>query len=232
VEIPELKPFQRFALDLGDRIIHPDLVGQFADGETLLAVEGKGAGGLTKGLTQALQYKEGFHLSFLAASTAAIGLSVERFARRDRRLLHQRLYLETLEQESVELAVCVDTSGSISEELLAIFIGELRGITRAYPHVTARLYYADAGLYSPYDLHEAIAQPEPEGGGGTSFVPFFEAIAEDTRSSVGRHVAVYFTDLYGDFPDPPDHLTLWVVPPGGAPSDEVPFSEVVRLREE
>ena len=44
VDIPKLKPFQRFALDLGDRIVHPDLVGQFADGETLLAVEGKGAG--------------------------------------------------------------------------------------------------------------------------------------------------------------------------------------------
>jgi len=58
-------------------------VGQFADGETLLAVEGKGAGGLTKGLTQALEYKEGFHLSFLAASTSAIGSSVERFARRE-----------------------------------------------------------------------------------------------------------------------------------------------------
>ena len=61
----------------------PDLAGQFADGETLLAIAGKDAGGLTKGLTQALQYKEGFHLSFIAASTAAIGLSVERFARRE-----------------------------------------------------------------------------------------------------------------------------------------------------
>ena len=149
----------------------------------------------------------------------------------DRRFLHQRLYLETLEQESVELSVCVDTSGSISEELLATFIGELRGITRVYPHVNARLYYADAELYGPYDLQQALARPTPEGGGGTSFVPFFDAIAEDTRRSVGRHVAVYFTDLYGDFPGCPAHPTLWVVPPGGAPSDEVPFGEVVRLRE-
>jgi predicted metal-dependent peptidase len=44
-------------------------------------------------------------------------------------------------------------------------------------------------------------------------------------------VAVYFTDLYGDFPQPPSMPTLWVVPPGGAPSDTVPFGEVVRLEE-
>ena len=153
------------------------------------------------------------------------------FEQFDRRFLHQRLYLETLEQESVTLSVCVDTSGSISEALLATFMGELRGITRVYPHVNAQLYYADAGLYGPYDLQEAVDRPRPEGGGGTSFVPFFEAIAQARRRSVGRHVAVYFTDLYGDFPEPPEHSTLWVVPPGGAPAADVPFGEVVRLRE-
>ena len=82
VGLADLKPFQRFSLDLGDRVVHPDLVGQFADGETLLAVEGKGDRGLTKGLAQAQQYQEAFHLSFLAADAAAIGSSVERFARR------------------------------------------------------------------------------------------------------------------------------------------------------
>ena len=32
VGLADLKPFQRLSLDLGDRVVHPDLVGQFADG--------------------------------------------------------------------------------------------------------------------------------------------------------------------------------------------------------
>lgn len=77
-----LRPFQRFTLDLGDRVVYPDLVGQLDDGETLLAVEAKGSRNLTKGLAQAQQYQEGFHLSVLAADASAIGGSIDRLARR------------------------------------------------------------------------------------------------------------------------------------------------------
>lgn len=78
----ELRPFQRFTLELGDRVVHPDLVAQLDDGETLLAIEAKGTSGLTRGLAQAQQYQEGFHLSVLASDATAMGSSVERFARR------------------------------------------------------------------------------------------------------------------------------------------------------
>ena len=78
----ELRPFQRFTLELGDRVAHPDLVGQLDDGETLLAVEVKGTSGITRGLAQAQQYQEGFHLSFLATDASAMGSSTKRFARR------------------------------------------------------------------------------------------------------------------------------------------------------
>lgn len=78
----ELRPYQRFTLELGDRVAHPDLVAQLDDGETLLAVEAKGTSGITRGLAQAQQYQEGFHLSFLATDASAIGSSTERFARR------------------------------------------------------------------------------------------------------------------------------------------------------
>jgi hypothetical protein len=66
-----LKPFQRFSLDLGDMIVHPDLVGQLADGETLLAVEAKGSDNLLTGLAQAELYQQGFHITFLAAAASA-----------------------------------------------------------------------------------------------------------------------------------------------------------------
>ena len=40
-----LAPFQRFTLDFGDFVMHPDLVGQLDDGETIFAIEAKGEPG-------------------------------------------------------------------------------------------------------------------------------------------------------------------------------------------
>lgn len=78
----DLSPFQRFTLDMGDFVMHPDLVGQLADGETLFAIEAKGSGDLLKGLAQAEMYQTGFHYSFLAASAEALGTRLITIARR------------------------------------------------------------------------------------------------------------------------------------------------------
>lgn len=82
LDYAELRPFQRFSLDMGDFVLHPDLVGQFGDGETLFAVEAKGEDDLLKGLTQAEMYQAGFHYTFLAADAAALGSTYLEFARR------------------------------------------------------------------------------------------------------------------------------------------------------
>ena len=58
-----LSPFQRFTLDLGDFVMHPDLVGQLTDGETIFAIEAKGGDDLIKGLAQAEMYQAGFHFN-------------------------------------------------------------------------------------------------------------------------------------------------------------------------
>lgn len=77
-----LEPFQRFTVDMGDFVLHPDLVGQLSDGETIFAVEAKGDDDLLKGLAQAEMYQYGFHYSFLAADASALGSSLINFARR------------------------------------------------------------------------------------------------------------------------------------------------------
>ncbi|MGA0197911.1 MAG: hypothetical protein ACO3NK_02095, partial [Prochlorotrichaceae cyanobacterium] len=79
---PDLKPFQRFTLDLEDFVLHPDLVGQFSDGETLFAIEAKGSTDIIKGLSQAEMYQAGFHYSFLAADAGGLTSSHIKFARR------------------------------------------------------------------------------------------------------------------------------------------------------
>jgi predicted metal-dependent peptidase len=147
----------------------------------------------------------------------------------DRRFIHQGLYLDHLEGESVEVYCCIDTSGSVGEEELSLFIGEVQGILSAYPMLHCWLFYADASCYGPYELQEGCDIPAPEGGGGTDFRPFFKKVAKHW-SREKQAVCVYLTDGYGDFPkQEPELPTLWVVVPGGLESEEFPWGEVVRL---
>ena len=146
----------------------------------------------------------------------------------DRRYIHQGLYLETLEGESLHARVCIDTSGSINSKQLDQFVTELKSILRAYPDVKADLYYADAALSGPFTLESDDCIPEPIGGGGTSFVPFFEEVNRQEHSAA--EVLVYLTDGYGVFPPKASSEdVLWVVPGDGLPEEKFPFGEVIRM---
>jgi len=145
----------------------------------------------------------------------------------DRRHLWRGLYLEELTGDRLAVHVAVDTSGSIGPQELSAFLGEVRGIARAYPHLDGRLYYADAALDGPHPLLRSGALASPVGGGGTDFRPFFAAISGETEG-----VCVYLTDGYGSFPEAaPRIATLWVVVPGGLADTGFSFGEVVRLLE-
>lgn len=147
----------------------------------------------------------------------------------DRRFIHQGLYLDHMEGESVEVYCCIDTSGSVGEEELRLFMGELQGILSAYPMLRCWLYYADASCYGPYELEADSDIPAPEGGGGTDFRPFFKNVAKHWHREK-QAVCVYLTDGYGDFPrQEPELPALWVVVPGGLENKEFPWGEVVRL---
>ncbi|MDJ0589528.1 MAG: VWA-like domain-containing protein [Pleurocapsa sp. MO_226.B13] len=147
----------------------------------------------------------------------------------DRRFIGRGLYLETLQGESVKVYLAVDTSGSIDAQRLKMFLSEVRGILSSYPHLECELYYADAAIYGPYELDPDSQIPLPQGGGGTSFIPFFNRVAEnwDGRAT---GVCIYLTDGYGSFPqNPPQLPVLWVVAPRGLDLTCFPFGEAVRL---
>lgn len=147
----------------------------------------------------------------------------------DRRFIGRGLYLETLQGESIKVYVAVDTSGSIDDELLKMFLSEVKGILNSYPHLECELYYADADVYGAYELNPDSNIPQPQGGGGTSFVPFFDKIS-NCWDGMTTAVCVYLTDGYGTFPDTaPELPVLWVVTPGGLDLSQFPFGETVRL---
>jgi predicted metal-dependent peptidase len=147
----------------------------------------------------------------------------------DRRFIHRGLYLETLEQETIEIEVAVDTSGSIQDEELNMIATELRSITNTYPHIQCNLYFCDVSLYGPYKLERHEVFPQAKGGGGTDFRPFFEAL-EQKALTQRVNAAVFFTDGIGTYPvGIPDFPVMWVALPGAPADDEFPFGSVVRF---
>lgn len=145
----------------------------------------------------------------------------------DRRFVWRGLYLDEMASESLNIAVAIDTSASISGVELGSFMSEIVGIISAYPHLKGVLYFADAGIHGPHAIVEEVLTMKPVGGGGTSFIPFFEAL-KNLAEPINLHV--YFTDGYGSFPAAiPSASTIWVVPSGGASSESFPFGEVVRM---
>ena len=151
------------------------------------------------------------------------------FGEFDRRLIYSGLYLENLEGESINVFCCIDTSGSISDYEINKFMSEIKGIINAYPNLNCRLWYADHECYGPYNIDSMENVPEPKGGGGTDFVPFFEDITKKEFNN-NEGVCIYLTDGYGYFPEKePELPVLWVVIPGGAGREYFPFGEIVKL---
>ena len=147
----------------------------------------------------------------------------------DRRFIHRKLYLEDMVGESFDVAIVVDTSGSIGGRELAAFQSEIQGILDAYPQIHGTLFFADAELYGPYEFSKDAPFPTALGGGGTSFCPFFKWVAEQERNG-SFPVCIYFTDGYGSFPEvAPESPVLWVASPGGLESPSFPFGSVTRM---
>ena len=154
----------------------------------------------------------------------------------DRRFIYKGLYLESLLTEAVEVSVCIDTSGSVSDDLLKQFAGELKGILRSYPNVKCSLFFADTNLAGPYEIDRIEQMPKAVGRGGTSFVPFFDYLkkhGEENNLLGNNKLSIYFTDGYGDFPSQePNNPTMWLVCKDGLETQSFPFGEVVRISTE
>ena len=87
----------------------------------------------------------------------------------------------------------------------------------------------DAQCHGPFRLSAHGEIPQPIGGGGTGFRPFFEAV-ERNHNPHQNGVCVYLTDGFGDFPaQPPTLSVLWVVTPGGRNFEVFPSGETTRL---
>ncbi len=156
-----------------------------------------------------------------------VQLKMSDFSEFDNRFIHRGIYNETIYTLGLDIAVGIDTSGSISNHQLGVFLSELNAIAHAQPHISIALYFADADIDGPYMLTKSNFDIPPiRGGGGTSFVPFFEQIKCDFPTN-SLDALIYFTDGDGDYPnDPPDTDTLWLIT---KPENIAPFGQTLSI---
>lgn len=199
----------------------------FRKAQAAARLAGQQQGDLPAGMTREIEQVLNSRLDWRSRLWRYMVRTPSDFSGFDRRFVHQGLYLDALESDSLTIYLAVDTSGSIDDEDLAQFMGEVRGVKRAYSFIEIVLYFIDADLAGPFSVEDSLDLPVPTGGGGTDFEPFFDEVA--TRAGpFDQALIVYLTDGYGSFPkEPPAQETLWVVSEGGA--DHFPFGEVARL---
>lgn len=195
-----------------------------------------GKGSLPAGIEQEISTILEPEVDWRHALWKYVGKTPADFDDLDRRFIYKGLYLESLLTEAVEVSVCIDTSGSVSDELLKQFAGELKGILRSYPNVKCSLFFADTNLAGPYEIDRIEQMPKAVGRGGTSFVPFFDYLkkhGEENNLLGNNKLSIYFTDGYGDFPiQEPNNPTMWLVCKDGLETQSFPFGEVVRISTE
>ena len=140
-------------------------------------------------------------------------------------------YQPRLHSERIRLAVGVDTSGSISQEMLTNFASEVHAILYGNNGASMIIYACDADVNATYEIGPEDPIPDNfPGGGGTDFRPVFDKVEEEWDEP--PDALVYFTDSYGAFPDKaPEYPVLWIVDADPSAYADIPFGEVVEYIE-
>ena len=129
----------------------------------------------------------------------------------NRRFIQQGLYLPSLTDGDSEISgvIAVDVSGSVPEDLLKQFAGELTAILEAFPRTTLKVVYVNTRVTgtAEFTIDDCPVVMSVSIGGGTRFQPAFDWVESE---QLQPDFLVYLTDLCGECPEPVDYPVLWV----------------------
>ena len=157
------------------------------------------------------------------------------WSRPNRRYIGSGLYMPAVIPEPA-LGTCVfgiDTSGSISEKILASFLQWMNHImTDCTPEKVKIIWCDDKAFegeeFGVDDYPITSKMLRARGGGGTSFAPVFEMV---DKLGLNPDILVYLTDGYGDQAEltvPPDYPVIWVTTDQ---TEGFRFGDVVKMEE-
>lgn len=128
-----------------------------------------------------------------------------------------------------DIAIIIDTSGSVCQDELSMFASEINSILQLYPHCEVTVIYVDTGVRNVEKFTGEVRDLNAKGGGGTNFAPGFEYIDE---KALDVACIIYFTDGWCNrYPKyAPEQPTLWMITDDK--DLEPPFGVVIRINDE
>ena len=132
------------------------------------------------------------------------------------------------QDETIDVAIAIDMSGSIGTEDATTFLSEVKGIMDQYQDFAIDIWCFDTDIYNhqriTHDNGEDLLSYEPMGGGGTDFDANYNWMKEQ---GLQPKKFIMFTDGYpcGSWGDPDWTDTLFIVK--GNTTAEAPFGQTV-----
>lgn len=130
-----------------------------------------------------------------------------------------------LPEETIDICIALDMSGSITDSMAKEMLGEVLGMTRQFTQFRIKLLCFDTQVYNPEDFDETTIEKllkyRVKGGGGTDFDAVWNFMKEENYKP---KQLIMFTDLYpwNSWGDPDycetlfvGHGTTSIVPPFG-----------------
>jgi len=137
------------------------------------------------------------------------------FSRPNRKSQHSGAVLPgLLNEETIDVSVAIDMSGSISNKMAQDFLSEVKGIMEEYKDFKLDLFCFDTEVYGyakfTGDNADEITEYEPKGGGGTDFDACYNFMKEE---GIEPKRFIMFTDGYpcGSWGDENYCDTLFVI---------------------
>jgi predicted metal-dependent peptidase len=137
------------------------------------------------------------------------------------------------QDETIDVAIAIDMSGSIGQEDATVFLSEVKGIMDQYQDFAIDIWCFDTDTYNhqriTHDNDQDLLDYAPEGGGGTDFMANWEFMKEQ---GIQPKKFIMFTDGYpcGDWGDENYCDTLFIVK--GNKDCEAPFGQTVIYEKE
>lgn len=115
--------------------------------------------------------------------------------RRDKRQPNRLDLRGKLSDKEVELLIAIDTSGSMSDDVIKMCMNEIFTITK-HMKASIKVLECDSEINRVYEIKKpSDYDGETFGRGGTAFAPVFEYIADNNLKNAAL---IYMTDGYGE----------------------------------
>jgi predicted metal-dependent peptidase len=105
------------------------------------------------------------------------------------------IYLPSQKKENINIAIGIDSSGSITDEELKSFLSHTRDVVASFENINLTVLICDSKIHKVHEFSHAnindVKKIEVKGKGGTQFTPVFDYLA---KNKPNIKLVIYLTD--------------------------------------